>query len=120
VVEAALYASITPLLPHYVHALHLSERSVGPVSGAYALGLVLGSAMFAVSSGRVTVRLAVRSGLLILAGSSLAFGFANGILLLDAIRFVGGLGAGFIWTAGIAWIVGWRHPSIGAPCSARP
>jgi predicted MFS family arabinose efflux permease len=110
VVEAGLYSSITPLLPHYVRALHLSERSVGPLSGAYALGLILGSAYAAVLNGRVSVRFMVCAGLQLLAVSSAVFGFAHEILLLDAMRLTGGVGAGFIWSAGIAWIVGLAPP----------
>jgi predicted MFS family arabinose efflux permease len=110
VVEAGLYSSITPLLPHYVHALHLSERSVGPLCGAYALGLIVGSACAALLNSRVSVRFTVCTGLQVLAVSSAVFGFAHGIVLLDAMRLLGGIGAGFIWSAGIAWIVGLAPP----------
>lgn len=104
-VEAGLYSSITPLLPHYVRSLHLSQRAVGPLSGAYAAGVIAGALCAMAVGRRAGVRPTLCLGLWILAGSSLAFGFASRIALLDAMRFTGGVGAGFIWVAGIAWIV---------------
>jgi MFS family permease len=104
-VEAGLYSSITPLLPHYMRSLHLSQRALGPLAAAYAVGLIAGAVCATAVARRAGVRATLCLGLWILAGSSLAFGFASRIVLLDAMRFTGGVGAGLIWAAGIAWIV---------------
>ena len=122
-VEAGLYSSITPLLPHYVRALPLSQGALGPLAGAYAAGLIAGAACAIGVGRRIGVRATLCLGLWILAGSSLAFGFASRIVLLDAMRFIAGIGAGFIWAAGIAWIVAVtpverRGASIGAALGA--
>jgi MFS family permease len=122
-VEAGLYSSITPLLTHYVRSLHLSQRALGPLSGAYAAGLIAGAICATRVGRRAGIRATLCLGLWILAGSSLAFGFASTIALLDAMRFTAGIGAGFIWAAGIAWIVAVtpverRGASIGAALGA--
>ena len=104
-VEAGMYSSITPLLPYYMRSLHLSQRALGPLSAAYAAGLIAGALCATAVARRAGVRATLCLGLWILAGSSLAFGFANRIVLLDGMRFTGGIGAGLIWAAGIAWLV---------------
>jgi MFS family permease len=52
----------------------------------------------------------VCSGLALLAGSTLAFGFLHDALLLDAARFVEGIGGACSWAGGIAWIVAEAPP----------
>jgi MFS family permease len=122
-VEAGLYSSITPLLPHYMRSLGLSQRALGPLSGAYPAGMIVGAVCATRIGRRAGVRATLCLGLWILAGSSLAFGFAGTILLLDAMRFTAGMGAGLIWAAGIAWVVAAtpvarRGASIGAVLGA--
>ncbi len=122
-VEAGLYSSITPLLPHYMRSLHLSQRALGPLAAAYPAGLIAGAVCATAVARRAGVRATLCLGLWILAGSSLAFGFASRIALLDAMRFTGGIGAGLIWAAGIAWLVAAtpierRGRSIGAALGA--
>jgi MFS transporter, DHA1 family, multidrug resistance protein len=105
-IEGGLYSSITPLLPHYARTLHLSQRALGPLSGAYPAGLIAGALCATPIGRRAGVRTILCLGLSILAGSSLAFGFASRVVLLDVLRFAAGIGAGLVWAAGIAWIVG--------------
>ena len=54
---------------------------------------------------RAGVRPTLCLGLWILAGSSLAFGLASRIALLDVMRLTAGIGAGLIWAAGYRWLV---------------
>src|SRR5204862_7968346 len=49
-------------------------------------------------------------GLGLLATTSLVFAFANTVELLDAARFVQGIGGAFMWAAGMAWLVGAAPP----------
>jgi MFS family permease len=42
--------------------------------------------------------------------TSLVFGFANHIVLLDAARFVQGVGGAFMWASGMAWLVSAAPP----------
>ena len=44
-------------------------------------------------------------GLGLLGVTSLAFGFANHIVVLDAARFVQGIGGAFMWAAGMTWLL---------------
>ncbi len=104
-VEAGLYSSITPLLPHYMRSLHLSQRALGSLPAAYPAGVIAGAVCATAVARRAGVRATLCLGLWILAGSSLAFGLASSIELLDVMRFTAGIGAGLIWAAGIAWLV---------------
>jgi MFS family permease len=56
------------------------------------------------------VRPTVLIGLSLLAASSLAFGFAHHVGLLDAARFVQGVGGAASWAGGLTWLVG-RAPA---------
>src|SRR5918998_1857636 len=49
-------------------------------------------------------------GVAMLGVTSLVFGFANHIVLLDAARFVQGIGGAFMWAAGMAWLVSAAPP----------
>ncbi len=49
-------------------------------------------------------------GLLLLAGSTLAFGFLRSAALLDLARFVEGVGGACTWAGGLAWIVSEAAP----------
>ena len=104
-VDTAFYAAISPLLPHYQDELGLSKAAAGVLSASYAAGTLVG----ALPSGWVTARFGVRRTLLgalaVLGGSSIAFAFAETVVLLDAARFVQGIGGSMMWAAGLSWLV---------------
>jgi MFS family permease len=103
-VDMAFFAAIAPLLPHYADELDLSKTAAGVLTASYAAGTLLGS----IPGGWLTMRVGVKPtlllGLVLLAVTSIVFGFATNIVLLDAARFVQGVGGACSWAAGMAWL----------------
>lgn len=104
-VDTMFYAAITPLLPYYADRFDLSKSSAGALAAAYPAGTLL----FSLPSGWLATRLGVRrtviAGLVLMAGSSLVFGFAGSASLLGAARFLQGVGGALSWAGGLAWLV---------------
>jgi MFS family permease len=104
------FAALTPLLPHYVDELGLSKAGAGVLQAAYPTGTLVG----AIPAGLVAVRFGVKrtvvAGLLMLAVTSLAFGFADRAWMLDGARFLQGIAGSFSWTGALAWLVGAAPP----------
>jgi MFS family permease len=103
--ESAMYSAVTPVLPHYAHALHASKPAVGVLAGAYPAGILPGSLIGAWIATRTGVRRATLIGLLVFAVSIVGFGFGTSIVTLDALRFLQGAGCGFIWGGGLTWVI---------------
>jgi MFS family permease len=103
--ESAMYSAITPVLPHYAHALGASKPAVGVLAGAYPAGIIPGSLAGAWIATRAGVRRTTLIGLLLFAVSIAGFGFATSIVALDALRFVQGAGCGLIWGGGLTWVI---------------
>src|SRR3954464_9389505 len=99
------YAVVAPLLPHYADTLGLSKASAGVLTAAYPAGTLLGSIPAGILAARTSPRTAVLLGLGLLGGSSLVFGFAEHIALLDAARFAQGVGGACSWAGGLAWLL---------------
>ncbi len=122
-VDTMFYAAIAPLLPYYVHHFHLAKSGAGLLSAAYAAGTLIGAMPAGWMAARVGVRATILSGLGLMIGSSVAFAFARSIAVLDAARFVQGLGGAASWAAGLAWLIarapsGRRAELIGAALAA--
>jgi MFS family permease len=105
-VDTAFYAAITPLLPHYEDELGLSKTAAGVLIGAYAAGTLVGSIPGGWLAGRVGVKPTLLLGLGLMSVTSVVFGLADSVVLLDAARFVQGIGGACSWAAGLAWLVG--------------
>jgi MFS family permease len=103
--ESAMYSAVAPVLPHYAHVLHASKPAVGVLNAAYPAGIVPGSLLGAWVAARAGVRRATLTGLLLFAVSIVAFGFGTDIVVLDALRFIQGIGCGFIWGGGLTWVI---------------
>ncbi|MGZ8649744.1 MAG: MFS transporter, partial [Solirubrobacteraceae bacterium] len=104
-VDTTFFAAITPLLPAYASDLDLSKSAAGVLSAAYAAGTLLGTFPGAVFAARVGVRPTVLVGMGLMSVAGLVFGFADSIVLLDAARFLQGVGGAFSWIGGLAWLV---------------
>jgi MFS family permease len=121
--DVAFYAAVAPLLPHYVDEHDLSKTGAGILTGSYAAGSLTGAIPGGWLAGRWGVKPTTLAGLLGLAVSSLVFGLAQEIWLLDVARFTQGVAGACTWAAGFAWIVerapvGRRGEVIGTPLAA--
>jgi MFS family permease len=104
-VDTTFYAVVAPLLPHYADDLGLSKASAGILLAAYPAGTLTGSLPSGVLAMRFGPRRTVLTGLALLGVSSLGFAFAHSVVLLDAARFVQGVGGACSWAGGLAWLV---------------
>jgi MFS family permease len=104
-VDTMFYAAISPLLPYYTHHFHLAKAQAGVLAAAYAAGTLIGSIPAGWTAARLGVRATILTGLSLMIGSSIAFGFARDIALLDLARFVQGVGGAASWAAGLAWLI---------------
>jgi MFS family permease len=99
------YAAITPLLPYYKHHFDLTKSAAGVLAAAYPLGTLL----FALPGGWLAARIGVRPtvlvGLALMVVSSIAFAFAQTVVVLDAARFLQGVGGAASWAGGLAWLI---------------
>ncbi|MEA2332498.1 MAG: hypothetical protein QOH58_2636 [Thermoleophilaceae bacterium] len=109
-VDMMFFAAVAPLLPHYTEELGLSKTGAGLLTAAYPAGTFVGALPAGWLAARWGVKRTLLFGLALIGSASLVFGFANHIVLLDAARFVQGLGGGFTWAAGMAWLVSAAPP----------
>lgn len=108
--DVAFYAAIAPLLPDYVDEFGLSHAEAGVLAASYAAGTLVASLPAGFVAGRVGPRRTVIAGLLLLGGSSIVFGFAASVVLLDVARFVQGISGALIWSGALTWLIGTTPP----------
>lgn len=109
-VDTMFFAALTPLLPEYADDHHLTKAGAGLLSSAYALGALVGGVPGGVASARFGVRPSLLVGIAGMAVTTLTFGFADHIVLLDVARFLQGVASSFSWTAALAWLVAAAPP----------
>jgi len=103
--DVAFYAAIAPLLPDYVAQFGLSKAQAGILAAAYAAGTLLASLPAGLVATWAGPRRTVIGGLLLLGVSSLVFGLADEILLLDTARFAQGISGALIWAGALTWLI---------------
>lgn len=103
--DVAFYAAIAPLLPDYVAEFDLSKAQAGILAAAYAVGTLLASLPAGLVATRAGPRRTVIAGLLLLGASSLVFGHAGDIVLLDLARFAQGVSGALIWSGALTWLI---------------
>lgn len=103
--DVTFYAAIAPLLPGYVAQFGLTKAEAGFLSAAYAAGTLFASLPAGLVATRFGPRRSVIGGLVLLGLSSLAFGFARDIVLLDAARFTQGIAGALIWSGALTWLI---------------
>jgi MFS family permease len=104
-VDTMFFAAVAPLLPHFSDELGLSKTAAGVLTAAYPAGTFAGSIPGGWLAARWGVKPTLLLGLSMLGVTSLVFAFANSIQLLDAARFVQGIGGACMWGAGMSWLV---------------
>jgi MFS family permease len=109
-VDTMFFAAVAPLLPHYSDELDLSKTAAGVLTAAYPAGTFAGALPGGWLAARWGVKPTLLLGLALLAATSLVFAFANHIVLLDAARFLQGVGGACMWAAGMAWLVSAAPP----------
>jgi MFS family permease len=103
--DTVFYAAVVPLLPTLTRELHLSKASAGVLTASYAIGTLVGSIPGGLLAERAGPRVTLYTGLALMGVSSLAFGFLDNILLLDAARFIQGIGGACTWSGSLAWLI---------------
>lgn len=108
--DVTFYSAIAPLLPDYVDDLHLSKAQAGVLSAAYAAGTLLAALPAGLVATRFGPRRTVIAGLALLGASSLVFGFAEQVPLLDGARFVQGVAGALMWAGAMTWLIAATPP----------
>jgi MFS family permease len=103
--DVAFYAAIAPLLPDYAAEFGLSKAQAGILAASYAAGTLLASLPAGLVATWAGPRRTVIGGLLLLGCSSLVFGLAHEIVLLDAARFAQGVAGALIWSGALTWLI---------------
>jgi MFS family permease len=109
-VDLMFYAAITPLLPWYADRFGLSKTGAGVLAGSYAAGTLLGALPSGWLATRLGSRRTVLIGLALMAASSVGFAFGRTIEVLDAMRFLQGVGGACTWAGGLGWLISLTPP----------
>ena len=104
-VDTMFFAALTPLLPHYVHELHLGKAGAGVLQAMFPAGALVAGIPGGMAAARLGVKPTVLIGLSLLALTTLAFGLADSVWTLDLARFLQGISSAFSWTGALSWLV---------------
>ncbi len=76
------------------------------LAGAYPIGVLIGGVPSGIATTRYGARTVTIAGALVTGAATFVFATADSIAVLDAARFVQGIGSAFTWTGGLTWLVG--------------
>jgi MFS family permease len=102
--ESAFFAVVPPLVPQLVRDVHLTTTEVGILVAAYPAGVLLAAIPSMALVDRRGVKMATVVGIAVLIASTLGFAWGTSPLLLDAARFVQGVGGAVAWAGALAWL----------------
>ena len=108
--DTLFFVALTPLLPHYVHTLHVGKTGAGVLAATYPLGALCGAIPSGIVAARAGYKRTVLVGLTTVAACTVLFGFGTTAWQLDVTRFVQGLASAFSWTGALAWLVAAAPP----------
>lgn len=103
--DTVFYSAVVPLLPTLTRELRLTKASAGIMTAGYAAGTLVGSLPGGMIAERAGPRVTLYTGLALMGGSSLAFGLLDNVALLDAARFIQGLGGACTWAGSMVWLI---------------
>lgn len=105
VCDTMFFAALTPLLPGYADEFGLSKAGAGVLQAAYPLGSLVGSIPSGFAAARWGAKPTAIAGLVLISATSVLFGVADSIVVLDLARFVQGIASALAWTAAFTWLV---------------
>lgn len=103
--DTMFFAALTPLLPGYVDRFDLSKVGAGALQAAYPVGALLGGIPSGLATARLGPRTTAIAGLLLMSATTLAFGLADSVWVLDGARLLQGFASAAAWTAALSWLV---------------
>jgi predicted MFS family arabinose efflux permease len=104
-VDTMFFAAVVPLLPGLSAEFGLSKSEAGILSGSYAAGTLIAAIPGGLLAARVGPRRTVLVGLSLMSITGIGFALSQNIVLLDASRFLQGVGGAFSWAGALAWLV---------------
>jgi MFS family permease len=104
-VDTMFYAAIVPLLPELSDRFELSKTGAGVLAASYAAGTFAGALPGGWLAARAGVRPTVLIGLGLMTAASVAFAFAESVVVLDVARFAQGVGGAASWAGALGWLI---------------
>ena len=103
-VDTVLFSMVVPALPEFADRYDFSASVAALIFALFPVGQLLAALLAAGWVERIGRRPVMMIAAVMLVAATLGFSLANGIELLALARFMQGVAAGLVWTAGLAAI----------------